>query len=135
MARLEMVHIDRSKRKQAWTKVAELGRTLMDRGKWIIMFPEGTRSQRGSQGVYKVGASRLAVDTGAVLIPIAMSSGRCWPRKSFWFVPGCVEVSIGKPIAPEGRTPEDLMAEVENWIEGEMRRIDPEAYKETQTRA
>jgi 1-acyl-sn-glycerol-3-phosphate acyltransferase len=29
----------------------------MDRGKWIIMFPEGTRSERGGQGVYKTGAS------------------------------------------------------------------------------
>lgn len=135
MARLEMVHIDRSKRAEAWNKVAELGRTLMDRGKWIIMFPEGTRSERGSQGVYKTGASRLALATGAVMIPVAVSSGRCWPRKSFWFVPGCVEVSIGKPIVPGDRSPEELMAEAERWIEAEMRRIDPEAYRDAQTGA
>jgi 1-acyl-sn-glycerol-3-phosphate acyltransferase len=128
MARLEMVPIDRSKRAQAWNRVAQLGEVLMDRGKWFIMFPEGTRSERGGQGVYKSGASRLAVATDALLIPIAVSSGRCWPRRSFWFVPGCIDVSIGAPIAPAGRTPDDLMAEVEAWIEAEMRRIDPEAY-------
>ena len=35
---------------EAWAKVAEMGGPLMDRGKWIIMFPEGTRTERGSQG-------------------------------------------------------------------------------------
>ena len=128
MARLEMVHIDRSKRSQAWNKVAALGATLMDKGKWMIMFPEGTRSERGSQGVYKTGASRLAIATGAVMIPIAVSSARCWPRRSFWFIPGRIDVSIGAPIEPGERDADELMREVESWIEGEMRRIDPEAY-------
>jgi len=73
MARLEMVPIDRSKRSQAWNKVAKQGVKLMDRGRWIIMFPEGTRSERGSKGNYKSGASRLAVATDALLIPIAVS--------------------------------------------------------------
>jgi 1-acyl-sn-glycerol-3-phosphate acyltransferase len=100
----------------------------MDRGKWVIMFPEGTRSERGSQGAYKSGASRLAIATGASLIPIAVSSGRCWPRRSFFLLPGRIDVSIGEPIEVGGHTPESLMREVETWIEAEMRRIDPEAY-------
>ena len=133
MARLEMVHIDRSKRNEAWNKVAQLGVKLMDRGKWVIMFPEGTRSERGEQGIYKSGASRLAVATDAVLIPIAVSSGRCWPRGTFSFIPGRIDVSIGAPIAPQGRAPEELMREVEAWIEAEMRRIDPEAYAQAGT--
>lgn len=128
MARLEMVHIDRSKRSEAWTKVAELGRELMDRGKWIIMFPEGTRTERGGQGAYKTGASRLACETGAALLPVAVSSAQCWPRRSFWFIPGKIIVSVGKPIEPGDRAPDELMREVESWIETEMRRIDPTAY-------
>ncbi|MFT7286034.1 MAG: 1-acyl-sn-glycerol-3-phosphate acyltransferase [Halieaceae bacterium] len=128
MACLEMVHIDRSKRTEAWNKVAVLGEVLMDKGKWIIMFPEGTRSERGGQGIYKSGASRLAIATDAQMIPIAVTSGRCWPRRSFWFIPGRIDVSIGPPIAPDGRSPDQLMAEAEQWIETEMRRIDPQAY-------
>src|SRR5210317_1729388 len=61
IGRLGMIHIDRSKRSEAWTKVAEQGKILMDRGKWVIMFPEGTRTERGKQGAYKIGATRLAV--------------------------------------------------------------------------
>ncbi len=128
MARLDMVPIDRSKRAEAWNRVASLGEELMDRGKWIIMFPEGTRSERGSKGSYKSGASRLAIATDAVLIPVAVSSGKCWPRRSFWFIPGHIDVSIGPPVKPDGRSADELMRSVEDWIEAEMRRIDPDAY-------
>lgn len=128
IGRLGMIHIDRSQRSEAWAKVAEQGRVLMDRGKWIIMFPEGTRTPRGKKGAYKLGATRLAVATGADVIPIAVTSGRCWPGNAFWFVPGTVEVSIGTPISAVGREPDELMAEVEAWIESEMHRLDPEAY-------
>jgi 1-acyl-sn-glycerol-3-phosphate acyltransferase len=128
MGRLDMIHIDRSKRTEAWSKVAEQGRRLMARGIWVIMFPEGTRTPRGQQGVYKSGASRLALATGSPVVPIAVTSARCWPRKSFVLRPGMIDISIGEPIPPAGRDPEDVMREVEAWIEAEMRHLDPEAY-------
>ncbi len=128
MARLDMVHIDRSKRAQAWTKVAEQGGRYMANGNWVIMFPEGTRIPRGQQGQYKSGGTRLAIATGASVLPIAVNSGRCWPRKSFVLRPGVVDISIGPPISSAGREPEEMMREVETWIETEMRRLDPESY-------
>jgi len=128
MARLDMIHIDRSKRAEAWNKVAEQGRRFMASGHWVIMFPEGTRTPRGSQGVYKAGATRLAVTTGVPVVPIAVTSARCWPRKTFVLRPGVVDVSVGPPIASAGRTPDQLLREVETWIEAEMRRLDADAY-------
>jgi 1-acyl-sn-glycerol-3-phosphate acyltransferase len=128
MARLDMVHIDRSRRSEAWRKVAEQGQRFMAQGNWMIMFPEGTRTPRGSQGAYKTGASRLAASTGTPLVPVAVTSARCWPRKSFLLRPGVIDVSIGRPIEPAGRRPDELMREVEHWIEAEMRRLDPQAY-------
>ena len=131
MGRLDMIHIDRSKRAEAWGKVAEQGRRLFAEGVWVIMFPEGTRTPRGSQGPYKNGAARLAVATGVPVVPIAVASARCWPRKSFLVRPGIVDVSIGPPISSAGREPDALMREVEAWIEAEMRRIDPDAYRDS----
>ncbi len=128
MGRLDMIHIDRSKRNQAWAKVAAQGRKLAAEGIWVIMFPEGTRTPRGSQGAYKSGAARLAIECGLPIVPIAASSAKCWPRKSFLLRPGVIDVSIGPPIASTGRQPDELMREVEGWIETEMRRLDPEAY-------
>jgi 1-acyl-sn-glycerol-3-phosphate acyltransferase len=128
MARLDMIHIDRSQRTQAFSKVVEQGKRLLARGVWIIMFPEGTRIPRGQKGTYKSGGTRLAIETGAPVIPIAVATARCWPRKAFIKYPGFVDVSIGKPIATEGRKADELMREVEAWIEAETRRLDPEAY-------
>ena len=128
MARLDMIHIDRRQRAQAFSKVVEQGKRLLAQGVWVIMFPEGTRIPRGQKGTYKHGGTRLAVETGAPVIPIAVASAKCWPRKAFVKTPGVVDVVIGKPIASQGRDPDDLLREVESWIEGEMHRLDPEAY-------
>lgn len=128
MGRLDMIHIDRSKRAEAWNKVAAQGKRLAEEGIWVIMFPEGTRIPRGKAGTYKSGASRLAIASGVPIVPIAHNAARCWPRKSFLLRPGVVDVSIGPAISSTGREPDELMREVEAWIEGEMRRLDPEAY-------
>ncbi len=126
---LDMIHIDRSLRTQAFKKVVAQGKERLAQGIWIIMFPEGTRMARGQTGVYETSGTRLAVQTGAPVIPIAVTSAKCWPRKAFVKTPGIVDVSIGKPIPSEGRHHKELMQEVENWIEAEMRRLDPEAYQ------
>jgi 1-acyl-sn-glycerol-3-phosphate acyltransferase len=128
MARMDMIHIDRSRRTEAWNKVAAQGKRLFGRGIWVIMFPEGTRAARGTQGTYKSGASRLAITAGVPIVPIAATSARCWPRKSFLLRPGVIDVSIGRPIPSVGRHADELMREVETWIEAEMRRLDPEPY-------
>jgi 1-acyl-sn-glycerol-3-phosphate acyltransferase len=129
IGRMDMIHIDRSQRAQAFNRVVEQGKRLLAQGVWVIMFPEGTRIPRGQKGTYKSGGTRLAVATGAPVIPIAVSSAKVWPRKAFVKRPGVVDVVIGKPIPSVGRDAEELMREVETFIEAEMRRLDPEAYR------
>ena len=129
MARMDMIHIDRSQRTQAFSKVVAQGKRLMATGTWVIMFPEGTRIPRGEKGVYKSGGTRLAIETGAPVVPIAVTSAKCLPRKAFIKTPGIVDISIGPAIPSAGRKPDELMREVEAWIEAEMHRLDPEAYR------
>lgn len=129
MATLDMIHINRSNRSEAFNLVIEDGKRLLAEGTWIIMFPEGTRIPRGKVGKYKLGGTRLACATGAPVVPIAVTTARVWPKKAFIKKPGIVDVSIGKPIPSVGREPDELMQEVQDWIESEMRRLDPEAYK------
>ena len=129
IGRLHMVPIDRGAKGDAWHRVATIGARLMDQGKWIIMFPEGTRAARGDQLFYKTGAARLALETGAVVVPVAAATARCWPRKTWRFIPGSVNVSIGPALKPEeGEDAIAFMKRIETWIEAEMREIDAEAY-------
>jgi 1-acyl-sn-glycerol-3-phosphate acyltransferase len=100
----------------------------MDAGNWVILFPEGTRGPRGSQLPYKLGAARLAVDTEAPILPIAVTSGRCWGKSGWLLHPGVIDVSVGPLVPVLGRDPKAVMADVEAWIEADMRRLDPTAY-------
>jgi 1-acyl-sn-glycerol-3-phosphate acyltransferase len=129
IGRLDMIHIDRKLRSQAFQKVVKQGRELLSKGIWVIMFPEGTRIERGQAGIYKAGGTRLAIETGVPVIPVAVNSARCWPRKAFIKRPGLVTVSLGPMIQSTGREPEEMMQEVQRWIENEMHRLDPEAYE------
>jgi 1-acyl-sn-glycerol-3-phosphate acyltransferase len=132
IGQLDMIHIDRKLKSQAFQKVVQQGKDLLDKGIWVIMFPEGTRIERGQSGNYKSGGTRLAIETGVPVIPIAVNSAVCWPRKAFIKKPGTVTVSIGQAIPSHGRQPDELMADVESWIENEMRVLDPAAYPLTQ---
>ena len=118
IALLDMIHINRGRGADAFEHVATQGATKLAQGRWIIMFP----------GRYKSGGVRLAVRTGAPVVPIAVNSGECWPRKAFIKRPGTITVSIGPPIAPDGLSPDALNRAVEQWIESEMRRLSPERY-------
>jgi len=131
MALLRMIPIDRSKGRDAFAAVVRHGRRRLAGGQWIMMFPEGTRIPVGQKGKYKAGGARLAVETGTPVVPIAVNSGECWPKTSFIKQPGVITVSIGKPIAPDGLSPAELLEQVENWIESEMRVISPHAYADT----
>ena len=91
--------------------------------------PEGTRTKRYSKGRYKAGATRLAISTGASVVPIAVTSAQCWPTRSLLLTPGTIDVSIGKPLPSEGREPDEFMREIEQWIEQEMRRLAPADYE------
>ncbi len=102
MGRLDMIHIDRSKRAEAWNKVAEQGRRFMATGHWVIMFPEGTRIARGQAGRTRPAPRGWPSPPSVPVVPIAVTSARCWPRKSFVLRPGVIDVSIGKPIASSG---------------------------------
>ena len=129
MARLDMIHIDRESRTEAMKHVMAQGCRLLAQGTWVIMFPEGTRMPRGQKGTFQTAGTRLAVQSGAPVVPIAVATARCWPKEGFVKHAGMVTVSIGPAIPSVGRDPKGLMREVEAWIDSELRRIDPEAYR------
>ncbi len=128
MARLDMIHINRESRTEAMKHVIEQGCRLLSQGTWVIMFPEGTRMPRGQKGTYQTAGTRLAVQSGALVVPIAVATARCWPKDGFTKHAGVATVSIGPALQSQGRDPKALMREAETWIEDELRRIDPQAY-------
>ncbi|MBV8711983.1 MAG: 1-acyl-sn-glycerol-3-phosphate acyltransferase, partial [Solirubrobacterales bacterium] len=50
----------------------ETAKVILGRGGIVLMFPEGTRTRPGSLGRPKRGVGRLALETGAPVVPIAV---------------------------------------------------------------
>ena len=75
----------------------ETARTLVEAGKALLIFPEGTRLRRGSLGDPKRGVGRLALETGAPVVPIAvLGSERA--RRGLIIRPCKVRVRCGRPL-------------------------------------
>lgn len=128
LALLRMIPIDRSKGRDAFEQVVRVGQKRIDAGRWPILFPEGTRIAPGKTGRYKMGGALLASRTNTPIIPVAHNAGECWRRKAFIKKPGLITVSIGPLIDPTGLSPEEVNRKVQDWIESEMRVLNPERY-------
>lgn len=123
---LRMIAIDRSKGQLAFEKMAAQTEDVLHRqGRWMVLFPEGTRVRPGHRVRFKTGGARLAIASQTPVVPIAVNSGDVWPRQSFVKKPGLITVSIGPALLPESQDPTTLMAKVETWINEEMQRISP----------
>jgi len=125
---LGMIAIDRKAGADALGQVAAQGTERLRHGVSVIIFPEGTRVAPGQKKRYKPGGAHLAVQAGAKVVPVAHNAGEVWRRNAFVKNPGTVTVSFGPAIDAKGRTAEEVNRLVEEWIEGEMRRLSPHRY-------
>jgi 1-acyl-sn-glycerol-3-phosphate acyltransferase len=88
------------------------------RGMPVMMFPEGTRSLDGKMLPFKDGAFRLALETGAEVLPLGVAGTRdALPKHSWKFGRSRGRVVVGEPIPSQGKTLEALKAEVRSAIE------------------
>lgn len=125
------IAIDRSDRNNALKSVLRQGKEKLDAGCRVVIFPEGTRTLPGDTATeYSVGGAMLACHSKAVVVPVALNSGDCWPRGTLIKYPGTIHVVIGKPIDASQYKAKTLNAEVRDWIEAQMPGISA-AYRKT----
>ncbi|MBZ0106242.1 MAG: 1-acyl-sn-glycerol-3-phosphate acyltransferase [Sulfuricella denitrificans] len=123
LAMTSPIAIDRSAGKEALKQVTEQGRARLEKGFWVVVFPEGTRVRPGIRGKYNIGGAFLATHSKATVLPVAHNAGEFWGKNAFLKYPGTITLSIGKPIQAEGMKTGELNSQVETWIEQEMVRI------------
>lgn len=123
LAIIEPIAINRNDKLSAMEQITRDGKKCLAAGRWILVFPEGTRIAPGKIGKYRLGGAKLAVDTHAPIIPVAHNAGHFWRRRQFIKTPGTIRVVIGPLIETEGRKPDAVLEETKNWIEMTMERI------------
>jgi 1-acyl-sn-glycerol-3-phosphate acyltransferase len=73
----------------------ETSRAILERGDVLALFPEGTRvPDLEKLGIPRRGATRLAIETGAVIVPTAITG----TEKRRWHLPRRVRIAFGEPI-------------------------------------
>jgi 1-acyl-sn-glycerol-3-phosphate acyltransferase len=123
LALSDPIAIDRKAGRKAVEQLVEQGRDRLQKNRWVIIFPEGTRIAAGKRGRYRIGGAALAAETGAPVVPVAHNAGEYWPRRGFVKHPGLVKVHVGPIIDPQGKSAQQIMDEAQQWIETEMANI------------
>lgn len=123
LAMLDPVAIDRASGRQALRQLVEQGKARLDKGRWIVIFPEGTRMPPGKRRAFGFGGAKLAEKSGRLVLPIAHNAGDFWPRRAFSKYPGVIKVKVGPPIQTKGRKAGDINEEAELWIASAMTEI------------
>lgn len=97
-------------RERGSTLGLERAARLLARGQLVLVFPEGTRSRNGAINQFKLGAARLALQTGIPLVPVHLTGTReILPPGSWRPRHHGVRVVFGTPLVPEpGETAPEL---------------------------
>ncbi len=117
------VAIDRSAGKKALKQVITQGIDRLQRGLWVVIFPEGTRTAPGERQKYAIGGAMLADKSGYPVVPVCHNAGEFWPKRGFTKKPGVITLVIGEPFDPSGMKAGEINARVEEWIETTYQRI------------
>ncbi len=120
---MKFILIDRRAGRSAIKQMVDQTRERIAAGSSVVVFPEGTRRPVGAEPAYRIGGALVAEKTGVDVLPVAVNSGEFWPRMSFIKWPGEITVSFGPIIKTEGKLANDIIKEVENWIEPRMDEI------------
>jgi len=130
LALISPIAIDRSAGKKAIEQIVDQGKEKLKQGRWVIMFPEGTRISPGVNSKYKMGGFIFASRISHPVLPVAHNAGEFWPKHSFVKYPGTITVSIGEAINAFGMEPNEIKNKVESWIKQELQLIgNPERFK------
>jgi glycerol-3-phosphate dehydrogenase (NAD(P)+) len=75
----------------------DAARRILERGDVVVIFPEGTRTRPGALGAPKRGVGRLALETGAPIVPVALIGTEA-VRKGWRIRPHKVRIRAGRPL-------------------------------------
>ena len=87
----------------------------------LLIFPQGTRVRLDEQPPFKKGVGRIYKALNIPCIPVALNTGKVWPKNSFMKFSGDIHISFLEPIMP-GKDGNEFTKEIENKIYTEIKK-------------
>src|SRR3569833_2900547 len=116
LAKQKPIAGDRKATRKALQQLLTIGGARLEHGRWVVIFPEGTRTAPGKKGRYAPGGAMLAARSGYPVVPVAHNAGEFWPRRGFIKRPGTIRIVIGPVIDSRGRSAQEINALAEVWF-------------------
>ena len=117
-----MISINRSQGTSSMRKMLFQAKLKLSKGFSIVIFPEGTRKKPGDEPDYKTGFTGIYKETESKILPVAVNSGKCWPKHTFVKSSGHIVISFLK-IIPGGLDRLDILNKIQTTIESETKKL------------
>ena len=124
-----MIPVNRSAGSAAMKKMLDEAKIRVQKGRPIIIFPEGTRTKPETTTQYKPGVAFLYQNLKLPVVPVALNTGLFWEKRSFLRHPGKVIIEFMPPIEP-GLEKKEFMSLLQTKIEDKCHEINAETFKE-----
>ena len=113
-----MIPVDRDGGSAALKQLQKDVNDRLEKGRCVVIFPEGTRTAPGERVKYQPGIAFIYKDLkkDIPIVPVALNSGKFWGRNSFKKSPGTIELHYLKPIYP-GLDRKEFIKKLESDIE------------------
>lgn len=115
---IDMVPVDRSGGSSALKSMTKMIKERTDKGRSVVIFPEGTRTLPGEKVKYQPGIAFIYLDESikAPVIPTVLNSGKFWSNKKFLTYPGTINIEYFPEIKP-GLNRKKFMEKLETTME------------------
>lgn len=97
---LEPIAIDRKNSVESLKRFKQQGKAKLDANSWVIVFPEGTRTNSSQIKRFAKSAAMLSIDASTDVLPVAHNSASFWPKGFFFKSSGTIKVNIGPLVQP-----------------------------------
>lgn len=124
LAILDPVAIDRKAKQRTLGQIVKQGRQRLDTGRWVVVFPEGTRMAPGEMGRFGGAGAALAQATGYPVVPVAHNAGHYWPRGGFIKYPGAIRMVVGPCIETKDKSASQINQEAYDWMAQAMEEME-----------
>ena len=108
MRMVGIIEVDREARGAVHSEVNRQSRELIEKGRSLIIYAEGTRPRNGVMKPFKKGAFTMAIRSGLPVLPLSIhGSYEAWPPGKPIVRGGVIRVVLDKPVETEGLTTSD----------------------------